>query len=270
MQQAPPAIAEALASFDEALRIRSRLPARVVPDFGYGLAACWLNRAEALMRLADRSQVPAAIAAFDRAIAVLRELPLADDARYLRRLAIALQNRGLAIAASGAAIGEVVGPFEDALAALPVDRDGAIDDRLLRGAILVNLAALLSSASDDPALAASRAHAGEARLLVEEDAHSRVDAAEIDLKARHIVCRAVAGQLSASAGRPAIVDDDVHDLTDMIEAGLLLVRSWEERGDSRFRDLARDLIRFGARVYSRFQPHFVNEFLEEHRDLDRA
>ena len=57
---------------------------------------------------------------------------------------------------------------------------------------------------------------------------------------------------------------NVHDATDLADEGLALVREWERRGVGRFRKLASDLFRFGARVYAHYQPHFLEEFLREH------
>src|SRR5262245_47488499 len=97
----PDAIVEALRCFDDALERRRRLPIDAVPVLRYGLAACWLNRADALMRLGE---VPLALGAFDEAIVLLRTLPLEDDPRFARRLAIACHNRGLALHAHGETI----------------------------------------------------------------------------------------------------------------------------------------------------------------------
>src|SRR5665213_2103727 len=62
------AVNEALACFDRALSLRARLPIESVPAFRYGLAACWLNRADALMRLSDTAQISLALRAYDEAI----------------------------------------------------------------------------------------------------------------------------------------------------------------------------------------------------------
>ncbi len=45
-----------------------------------------------------------------------------------------------------------------------------------------------------------------------------------------------------------------------------LARYWEARGERRFRDLARELFRFGARAYQMHQSHFLTEFLLENLD----
>ncbi len=42
--------------------------------------------------------------------------------------------------------------------------------------------------------------------------------------------------------------------------------SGNDAGVDRFRNLASDLFRFGARVYAYYQPHFLHEFLSEQLD----
>ncbi|MEO7275888.1 MAG: hypothetical protein ABIX28_06370, partial [Vicinamibacterales bacterium] len=91
-------VPEALGCFDQALALRMQLPVEV-PGFRYGLAAGWLNRAEALMLSGDAASAGEAIEACDQAIALLRALPLDADPRFPRRLAIAYQHRGLALLA---------------------------------------------------------------------------------------------------------------------------------------------------------------------------
>jgi hypothetical protein len=266
MSRQPPAIPEALEFFDRARRLRTRLPLHSVPDFRYSLAACWLNRAEALM-MAEPPQVQPAIDAFDEAIALLADLPLDSDRRFRRRLAIAHQNRGLALAArSPASATAVSSAFEHALAALGTPDRTEPDDRYLLGAILVNLASAEAGRRTDSHLSA-REHARRAMAVVAGETGEQVRAAEVDLKARHVLCRLAAERLSGTPAVLDIVGDDLHETTDLVDDGLRLVRDWERRGDHRFRGLARDLVRFGARVYARFQPQFVNEFLAEHGDM---
>ena len=61
----PDAVAEALVCFERALELRSRLPVDTVPLFRYGLAACWLNKADAIIRQGDAAQITAALRAYD-------------------------------------------------------------------------------------------------------------------------------------------------------------------------------------------------------------
>src|SRR5262249_4414010 len=105
------------------------------------------------------------------------------------------------------------------------------------------------------------------RALALVKAHEHVDpaAAEAGLKARHVLCHIAARRLSAQKkDKTSLVD--VTEATDLADEGLALVREWERRGVERFRHLASDLFRFGARVYGHYQPHFLHEFLREHLD----
>jgi hypothetical protein len=111
------------------------------------------------------------------------------------------------------------------------------------------------------------------RALAAVRRHELLDpaAAEVALIARHVLCRLMADRLERQAAEWAvIVNDDVHVATDAVEEGLALVVHWEARGFSRFRALAADLLRFGARVYARYQPHFFEEFLADHRFDDES
>jgi tetratricopeptide (TPR) repeat protein len=70
--------AEALEYFDRELELHRRLPIEISPVLGFGLAACLLNRADALMRQGSATELKAAIAACDEAIGLLRRLPLTE------------------------------------------------------------------------------------------------------------------------------------------------------------------------------------------------
>src|SRR5204863_436597 len=61
----PEAASEALACFDRALAIREALPLEHSSLLRFGLAACWLNRAEALMRLDGQPQIEEAVRSCD-------------------------------------------------------------------------------------------------------------------------------------------------------------------------------------------------------------
>ena len=61
----PEAIAAALGYFDRALELRRGLPFETSPMLRYDLAACWLNRADALMRLGNSEQIQLALCAYD-------------------------------------------------------------------------------------------------------------------------------------------------------------------------------------------------------------
>ena len=259
----------AILYFDCALELRRQLPIGV-PIHAYGLAACWLNRAEALTRLGP-AQHAQTLQAYDEALVLLRALPLADDVRFSKRLAIAHQNRALVLAAQNPpATMEAIASLHDAVAAL--DHAEAMDvterDYLL-AVMWMNLANVQSSEDTLPSDLAAREAARRTLALVKACEHSDVAAAEAGLKARHVLCRIAARRLS---GHPENETDiaDVHDATDLADEGLDLVREWERCGVDRFRSLASDLFRFGARVYAYYQPHFLDQFISEQLDPEQS
>jgi len=258
----------AILYFDCALELRRRLPIGM-PMHAYGLAACWLNRAEALTRLGPTEHAQT-LQAYDEALALLRSLPLADDVRFSKRLAIAHQNRALVLAAQKPpATMEAITSLHDAVAAL--DHAGAMDaterDHLL-AVVWMNLANIQSLEDTLPSNLDAREAARRTLALVKAYEHQDVAAAEAGLKARHVLCRIAARRLSAHPENEVDIAD-VHDATDLADEGLDLVREWEQGGVDRFRGLASDLFRFGVRVYAYYQPHFLDQFISEQLDPER-
>jgi len=259
----------ALLWFDRALELRLRLPTEV-PIHAYGLAACWLNRAEALTCLGPAHHA-LALRAYDEALVLLGPLPLGDDARFSKRLAIAHQNRALVLAAQNPpATVDAIAASVDAIAVL--DQAHAMDARereYLLAVACMNLANIQASEDTIVSDLAAQQAARRALALVTAYEHEDAAAAEAGLKARHVLCRIAGRRLSVQAESKTVMTD-VHDATDLAEEGLELVREWERRGIDRFQPLASDLFRFGARVYAYFQPHFLDEFVSEQLDPRRS
>lgn len=261
------AASEALACFDRALELREGLPHHESPVLRYGLAACWLNRADALMRLGGAPQIAEALRSCDQAIVLLSTLPFEQDARYLRRLAMAHHNRGLLLQVQGTRpASDVVTAFDAAAAALDHQHAAGIADRqYLQAVVCMNLASVLSVLGPESETRARDA-ALRALACTAEAEHEDLAAAEVGLKARHALCRVVAGRLSATQPETQQMPEDVHEATDAVDDGLALVRQWEQKGVGRFRMAAADLFRFGSRVYLIYQPQFLQEFLDENLD----
>jgi hypothetical protein len=264
----PEAASEALACFDQALQLRERLPLHQSPALRYGLAACWLNRADALMRLGGGAQVAEAIRSCEQAIALLRTLRLAEDPRFPRRLAMAHHNRGLFLQFNGARqADEVLAAFDDALAVLQHPDAASIEDRqYLLAVVWMNMAIAGSSLGTTESDARARAAAMQAIGLVAAVEADNLAAAEVGLKARHALCRTFAARLSSALSEPQAMPDDVHEATDAVDDGLALIRRWEQKGETRFRMVACDLFSFGGRVYLIYQPQFLQEFLNDNLD----
>lgn len=256
---------DALQCFDDALELRRRIPADHSPLQSYLLAACLLNRADALVRFNDSGPLAAALASYEEGIDVLQTLPLAEDARYPRHLAMAHQNRALALHLGGDASGAAAA-LSDALAVLHNDDASGIDDlAYLRAVVWLNLANLHAA---DPAVESrneARTAAAAALALIAATEESDFQSAAVGLQARHVFCRVCADTLAESS-EDDDMPEDVHDATDVVDAGLALVHSWERRGVEAFRTVAFDLFRFGVRVYARYQPQFLDEFIAENVD----
>ena len=259
---------DALHCFDEALELRRRIPADHSPFQGYLLAACLLNRGDALVRMNDVGPIATAIASYEEGVAVLRRLPLADDPLYPRRLALGLQNRGLALQARGREgdFDLAKASFADALAVLDEQHSHGIEDlAYVRAVVWLNLANLHAMQNSDDAHAVARDAALHALESVSGVETADANAAAAGLQARHVLCRVCAhslGQAIDDIEMPA----DVHEATDAVDDGLELVRAWEQRGVPYFRPFALDLFRFGARVYARYQPQFLDEFIADNMD----
>lgn len=266
-ERTPTSLREALTCFDQAIALRGQMPLDTMPAYNYGLAAGWLNRAEALTALDDPESRHLAVDAYDTALTLIALLPL-SDARVRRRSIIAHQNRGLALL--------VVGRPDDAIASLQMATRLADDTSIdwpvevtgLRAAVWSNLGkALLESQRPDAAEAARLAARRAVDAVDASRAATDVDAAMPALIGRHVWCQAIARLMTE---RPAAGDawrrPLVHEATDAVDEGLALARAWEQQGVDRFRPVATDLVRFGIRIYRQYQPQFFDEFVAENFD----
>jgi hypothetical protein len=265
----PEVIGEALTCFDQACDMRKGLPFREVPLLRFLLAACVLNRADALVRLGP-DQIPAALQSYDEGIELLHDMPFGEDPRYPRRLAIAYQNRGLALLTQdGSRIGDAVTSFTAAIAVLGQEHAAAIPDHdHLLAVVWMNLAMTQAARGTDESSAQARDAAQHALAIVKDVEAEDANSAEVGLKARHVLCHMMARHLSATSD--GSVNDDVHQTTDVVDEGLALARHWEKVGVTHFREIAYDLFRFGARVYALYQPHFLDEFVRDNLDPERS
>ncbi|MEI9893694.1 MAG: hypothetical protein WDN28_07280 [Chthoniobacter sp.] len=258
-------LVEAVRFFDQALAIRTA--AIVAGDhwLSYLTAASWMNRGDALTRLGQPAQIAEAVRSYDEALALMRAVPLEANPLYRRRLAIAWMNRGISWHEQETAAGfaEAAQSFEQAIAVV----DGHPEHVLLLACAWMNRGnALLRTAP--PRLEEVRASAAAALKLLTEVEQQDLLAAETALKARYLICQAVAEWL---ADQPAT--DYAFELTsaatDAVEEGLRLARHWDARGERRFRPLAEDFFRFGMTAYRVHQPQFLAEFVIENLDPAR-
>lgn len=268
-ERQPASLEQALARFDEALALRRRWPADAAPRLRYDVAASWLQRADAISRLQRPAWPVDALESYDEALIVLRTLPLEGDPQYVRRLVIALQNRALVLLAlTPPAHVAALAAYDEAAEWLASDTARTIEDRpLLSAVVFMNLANARLADGGDPMFAKAYEAAATSIGFVTAIESANPEAAEVGLKARHLLCQVLARRLSPRSENGEVLSDDLHEATDTVEAGLDLARHWQRLGVDRFRALGHDLFVFGALVYQRFQPQFLEEFVRDHADF---
>jgi len=261
LARGPATADQALRAFEFALQCRTMPSPHVSHLQRHALAGTWINIATTRLWRGRPDDASAAMEACEAALACLDGLTRAHCADAPRRTAIAHHTRGRALVAVGR-IEDACCAFESALGVLESPAGRLIADATyLRAACWVALAEVQTRRGH---AAGAALDAATIAVALVHDAEDRdVRAAEVGLLARHVCCRAVAGELEAGDSRVDDPASHVHVATDAADDGLALVRRWEGRGVTRFRRIADDLARFGAGVYARYQPHFLGEFLRD-------
>lgn len=262
-QNTTDSLTEALRYFDRAIAVRQTLPISENAWYRYVLAAGWMNRADALTRLGTRSNLTEALRSYEKALVLLQTLVPASNPLFPRRLALAWMNRGVTLQAQGSPDGlrAALTSFERAISIL---RHAAEADPSLLASALTNYGNVLLQVSPSQFLQ-GKTSANEALALLAGLEEEQIVAAEVGLKARHALCRALALQLTETSASPAS-SQLVEEATDAVEDGLKLAHSWEAQGNKRLRGLSLELFRFGARIYQLHQPQFLAEFVLEQLD----
>jgi len=266
---APDALHEALRCFDQAIELRRKLP--LGESRRYGLAAGWINRGDALTRLGGGENLRDAVNSYTAAIGLLQDPPAEDNGLFVRRLAIAWLNRGIALEEQKSEPAEAVHSYEKAIELLS-DSPRAADARhnLVLASAWINLGNALLRSPGGAAAAQTCAAAEKALSLLAETESKELAPAEAGFKARHILCQALIVLLAAPSDDIAARMDLIGKTTDTVEDGLILARNWEKAAVTCFRPLATQLFHLGALIYEKHQPHFLAEFLLDHLDPERA
>ena len=256
----PRSLEEAIRHFDEAIALRGELPIAENPRYRYSLAAGWMNRAEALTRIGGAENLGNAIHSYDEAITLLANDE--TDAQMLDRLAIAWLNRGIALEVSGDHAGAAQS-YEKTVALLR-RAEFANDERLrfTLACALNNLGNSFLIASPTTAGERARRAAKEALSILHPQENQFLPAGDTALKARHVLCRAVAALIANGAK----MDDLLEEATDAVEESLAISQHWEKVGITHLRPVVDGLFRFGALFYQMYQPQFLSEYLLENLD----
>src|ERR1043166_3961122 len=266
-ENTPASLTASLRWFGAAIELRRTLPLDENPWYRYVLAAGWINRGDALTRLGSRERLAEAVHSYDQALALLQTLELGGQPLFRKRLALAWINRGITLQEQETteSFGAALESFDEAIGILrDPSAPGCAENRPALASALVNRGNALLRLTPPSAILA-RESVDQAMALTAGQEEQDLLAAEIGLKARHILCRALAVQLADRTGIIA-AEELIAAATDAVDDGMKLARHWEMRGERRFRDLARELFHFGARAYQIHQPHFLPEFLLENLD----
>jgi hypothetical protein len=225
-----------------------------------------MNRGDVLTRMGGEINLQEAVRSYDLGIAQVHVLPLDARPEFRWRLALGWMNRGItwqALGSDAAFFEEALHSFDTSIAVMRGHEDRPrLDYQRVLAAAMANRANLLVSTT--PPLLHEAAQA--ARDAIERARFTEADdvlIAESGLKARHVLCRALANLLETPPVDLAAADAWIEEATDAVEESLKLSRLWESRGEDQFRSLLEQVFHFGTRIYRAFQPHFLAEFLLE-------
>jgi hypothetical protein len=143
---------------------------------------------------------------------------------------------------------------------------GVADRTYFLAVACANLANAYVSRGTPELAGPAREAARRALDLVAEEERTDPGAADVALLARHVLCRLLASTLARREGHDTTIPEEVHEGTDLVDEALGIAQVWEQQGVTRFRSLAGDFLTFGARLYARYQPQFLREFLDESLD----
>jgi hypothetical protein len=261
----PQDIPEAIRFFEEAIELRKQLPLAENPGFRYSLSAGWINRGDALGHMGTPENLVEAVKSYAEAIELLKEPPADDNGLFARRLAIARLNCGIALEkqASEATRAEAIESYRESIRLLSPrnGNGGGAPDPVLTSA-WINLGnAVLQKGGGASAREACETIEEVLALLAESET-KELHAAEAGLKARHVLCQAMAYLLGDPSQSP---DPDLIDrITDTVEEALGLAKTWEKTGVTAFQEIATQFFHLGALVYEKYQTHFLAEYLTDH------
>ncbi|MCW1887384.1 tetratricopeptide repeat protein [Luteolibacter flavescens] len=273
------------------------------------LANAHTNRGICTLSAGDKDELPDALADFEQAIALRKEIPAEGEENIRWGLAASLMNRGDVLHRMGERNEDARATYDEAIALLEeMDWQGnaGVLQRLAlawanRGLVgdshedarrcfekciellpdpqnpaqLLTLCnALLNRGRHSLGVGSdTEAAAADARKVLELTTPHERDhpaPAELSLQGRHLLAHALVTWLDSSKQGPGLAEDWIGDTTDTVEDALSVQRHWEQQGFTGLRPLAGELFALGLHVYRVCQPHFFAEFLIESMDPETS
>ncbi|MEK7949176.1 tetratricopeptide repeat protein [Luteolibacter soli] len=267
------------------------------------LANAHTNRGICTLSAGEKEELPDALADFDRAIELRKEIPADAEENVRWGLAASLMNRGDVLHRIGERNDEARAAYDEAIALLEaMDTTPGVLQRLAlawanRGLVgeshddarrcfekciellpepenpaqlltlcnaLLNRGRHSLGAAGDPEAAA--ADARKVLDLAAPHERNHPAPAELSLQGRHLLAHSLVTWLDSSKKGPGLAEDWIGDTTDTVEDALSVMRHWEQQGFTGLRPLAGELFALGLHVYRVCQPHFFGEFLIEQMD----
>lgn len=265
---------ESIRCYDEAIRLRRDLLVTRHPALVHAHASALMGRGDAFARLGGEYNLRQALVSYDEGVALFRSLPVRESPGLMARM--------IAMHGARAAAYEALRTPETLASAMREHEEIATwirgtpaekhpEFRLHLGASLANranLALLAGTPVFDPALA--RALGSEAIGAVAGLERESPVAAEVAIKARRTICRAVTAQIEALGAGVAAPREFLNAMTDAADEALALARHWEAKGVKEFRPIAIELFGLGATLYVRHQTHFFSEYVLDNLDPEQS
>lgn len=243
----------AIEQFRAAAELRESLPWASDDESAWMLAAAWLNHGDALSRTGDSAVLSEALDSFNRAIEVMDHVDLEIHPSRPERLILCRINRAGTYCERGE-ISQSLNEYEEAQRLMDYWGEGVTAERCFLAAMMkINHSRALLRFGK-PFEAWKHVKEGLVRL---NSLSLTNETAAAGIQGRSIQCHALAMLLDKPSGVEK-VGDWIAEATDSAEEALTLVKQ------TGFRDTwVADLVRYGAHIYRRCQPHFLGEFLIE-------
>jgi hypothetical protein len=250
---------EAMDAFDRAVDLMERLPLESNPRFRHNLAAAWMNRADTFSRIDTDSSRERALEAYHHAVVVAGELPLDEKPSFRVLLGSCWINLGT-LQQRMARNPQAVLSYERAASAL--GRLAESGHRLAchhAATAWTNRGeALLCMSSGDGAGNA----VDSARTALRQIEGRHLDGptgAKLGLRALRVLARGL--EILARSG--SRTPEGVAEMTDVAERGIDRAFMGRRSEPEFFDPFVLWFFSFGSRIYGRYQPQFLAEYLEE-------